>query len=82
LSVAQPENWTPTYASFATDRYRLPLGVQVTVISSADAYLLILRDRMRMEPRLLREYNKIKRHAAAGGPSPYWQAKSNDLKLG
>jgi GrpB-like predicted nucleotidyltransferase (UPF0157 family) len=76
LRVAQPANWTPTYASFATDRYRLPLGVQVTVIGSADDYLLILRERMLTEPELLREYTELKRRAAASGATAYWEAKN------
>jgi GrpB-like predicted nucleotidyltransferase (UPF0157 family) len=80
LRVAQPENWTPTYASFSTDRYLLPLGVQLTVIGSADDYLLMLRERMLARPELLREYNKRKLRAAANGASAYWDAKDAFLQ--
>jgi GrpB-like predicted nucleotidyltransferase (UPF0157 family) len=76
--VAQPDNWTATFASFSTDRYPLPLGVQVTVIGSADDVLLSLRDRMRSEPDLLRRYDERKVSAAPRGQSAYWEAK-NDL---
>src|SRR5262245_49118787 len=50
LAVAQPENWTPTFASFAADAYQLPLGVQVTVVGSDSDFLLALRDRLRADP--------------------------------
>lgn len=76
--VAQPDNWTAAFASFSTDRYPLPLGVQVTVIGSADDFLLSLRDRMRADPELLRKYDDHKVRAAPRGHSAYWEAK-NDL---
>jgi GrpB-like predicted nucleotidyltransferase (UPF0157 family) len=58
------------------DRYSLPLGIQVTVIGSADDYLLALRDRMLAQPDLLREYDKRKLRAAARGAAAYWDAKN------
>ena len=78
--VAQPDNWTATFASFSTDRYPLPLGVQVTVIGSADDFLLSLRDRMRSEPDLLRKYDDRKLSAAPRGQSAYWEAKNAVLQ--
>jgi GrpB-like predicted nucleotidyltransferase (UPF0157 family) len=78
--VAQYEDWTPTYASFSTDRYELPLGVQVTVKGSVDDFLLDLRDRMRSDSELLRRYDEIKLHAATRGPDAYWAAKNDFLK--
>ncbi len=78
--VAQFANWTPTYASFSSDRYELPLGIQVTVSGSADDFLLDLRDRMRSEPELLRRYDEIKLGAATRGPDAYWEAKNDFLK--
>src|SRR4051794_39704823 len=30
FDVAQPQNWTPEFASFSTDSYPLPFGIQVT----------------------------------------------------
>jgi GrpB-like predicted nucleotidyltransferase (UPF0157 family) len=80
LTIAQPENWTSTFASFSAAGYPLPLGVQVTVIRSADDFLLSLRDRMRSDPDLLRRYDQAKVTAAAAGAEAYWQAKDRVLK--
>jgi GrpB-like predicted nucleotidyltransferase (UPF0157 family) len=75
LEIAQPANWTPTFASFSAPGYALPLGVQVTVIGSAGDFLLALRDRLRADPELLRRYDELKARAAAGGADAYWQSK-------
>jgi len=80
LAVAQPENWSATFASFAADGYALPLGVQVTAIGSADDFLLALRDRMRADPELLRRYDEAKLSAAARGREAYWAAKDRLLR--
>ena len=79
-AVAQPENWTPTFASFGTDAYELPLGVQVTVLGSEDDFLLGLRDRMRGDPGLAARYDAVKAEAAPLGPDAYWQAKDRFLR--
>jgi GrpB-like predicted nucleotidyltransferase (UPF0157 family) len=62
-AVHQPENWTPTYASFvdsaATDP---PIGVQLVVTGSADDALFgPFRDALIRDPRLLSDYNALKR---------------------
>ena len=80
FAVAQPENWTPTFASFASDSYALPLGIQVTVIGSADDYLLALHDRIRTSPDLVRAYDDVKVDAAPHGRTAYWEAKNAFLK--
>jgi len=80
LAIAQPENWTPTFASFSAPGYALPLGIQVTVIGSAGDFLLALRDRLRADPDLLRRYDELKAEAAAGGVDAYWQAKDRFLQ--
>jgi GrpB-like predicted nucleotidyltransferase (UPF0157 family) len=80
LAVAQPENWTPTFASFSAPGYELPLGVQVTVLGSAGDFLIALRDRLRTDPELLRRYDELKARAAAGGADAYWQAKNRFLQ--
>lgn len=80
FDVAQHENWTPTFSSFLTDRYSLPLGIQVTVIGSESDFLLALRDRMLTEPDLLREYDERKLRAAARGAAAYWEAKNSFLQ--
>jgi GrpB-like predicted nucleotidyltransferase (UPF0157 family) len=73
--VAQPENWTKTFASFACDGYELPLGVQLTQIDSASDFLLPLRDRMRSDHALLLQYDNCKLLAAPHGADEYWRAK-------
>jgi GrpB-like predicted nucleotidyltransferase (UPF0157 family) len=80
LTVAQPENWSETFASFSAKGYELPLGVQVTVIDSKDDFLLPLRNRMRADPSLLRRYNDIKVAAALEGAEAYWKAKDEILR--
>jgi len=80
LAIAQPENWTSTFASFSADGYPLPLGVQVTVIGSPDDFLLALRDRFRRDPELLRRYDEVKLAAAGAGSDAYWQAKDEFLR--
>lgn len=74
--VAQPENWTPTFASFAADR----LGIQVTAIGSADDFLLYLRDRLVADPELRARYDEVKAEAAPAGPDAYWRAKDAFLR--
>jgi GrpB-like predicted nucleotidyltransferase (UPF0157 family) len=74
--VAQPQNWTPTFASFATGE----LGVQVTAAGSDDDYLLYLRDRLRDDPGLRARYDAVKAEAAPGGPDAYWRAKDAFLR--
>lgn len=78
--VAQPENWTPTFASFAAQGYPLPLGIQLTAIGSDDDFLLALRDRMRNDPDLLLRYDEVKRAAAPAGADAYWEAKNAFLR--
>jgi GrpB-like predicted nucleotidyltransferase (UPF0157 family) len=80
FDVAQHKNWTPSFASFSTDRYSLPLGIQLTVIGSGGDFLLALRDRMLARPDLLREYDKRKLGAAALGAAAYWDAKNSFLQ--
>ena len=80
LTPAQPENWSESFASFSTDAYDLPLGVQVTTIGSKDDFLLALRDRMRADPSLVRRYDEIKASAASDGADAYWHAKDAFLR--
>lgn len=80
FAIAQPQNWTPTFASFTADRYQLPLGIQVTATGSADDFLLSLRDTLRLHPDLLRRYDEAKLDSAGAGAEIYWQAKDRVLK--
>ena len=62
-AVHQPENWTPTYASFAdAAAHDPPVGVQLAVAGSADdARFGPFRDALIAEPALLARYNALKR---------------------
>lgn len=80
FQIAQAESWSPTFASFSTERYPLPLGIQVTVLGSKDDYLLALCERMHAQPEVLREYDDHKLRAAARGATAYWNAKNQFLQ--
>jgi GrpB-like predicted nucleotidyltransferase (UPF0157 family) len=62
-AVHQPENWTPTLASFACDSPGdPPVGVQVVVAGSSDDALFgPFRDALIRDPGLLADYNALKR---------------------
>ncbi len=77
--VAQPDNWSETFASFADPARALPVGLQVTVIGSHDDFLVPLRDLMRTDADLRHEYERCKRDAAGLGPDGYWAAKNELL---
>ena len=61
-AVHQPENWTPTYASFADPAASdPPVGVQLAVAGSTDDALFgPFRDALIADPALLAEYNTLK----------------------
>ena len=80
FDIAQPQNWTGTFASFSDTRHGFPLGIQVTVIGSDDDFLVDLRDRLRTDPETRHEYDKIKRANAGAGRDAYWQAKDEFLR--
>jgi GrpB-like predicted nucleotidyltransferase (UPF0157 family) len=80
FDIAQPGNWSPTFASFSDPLRALPVGLQVTVIGSPDDFLVALRDRMRADAELRHEYDRVKRDAAALGPDGYWAAKNTFLE--
>jgi len=78
--VAQPDNWSPTYASFSDPSHDLPVGLQVTVVGSSDDFLVDLRDLMRADAQLRRDYDGVKSGAASLGPDGYWAAKNDFLE--
>jgi GrpB-like predicted nucleotidyltransferase (UPF0157 family) len=61
-AVHQPENWTPTYASFSDpEAADPPVGVQLAVKGSPDDALFgPFREAMMSDPALLAEYNALK----------------------
>ena len=75
--VHQPENWTPTYASFvdpaAVDP---PVGVQVAVRGSDDDLLFgPFREAMIADPALLDAYNRLKLERDGEDYARYTEAK-------
>jgi len=78
---AQPQNWTATFASFAGSSIDgLPVGVQLFAAGSeSEAVFLPLRDRLRSDPTLLEEYNRLKREHEGLDRETYWQAKDRFL---
>src|SRR5262249_28551020 len=62
--MAQPHNWTESFASFSDTSRALPVGLQVTVLGSRDDFLVPLRDLMRRDAALRERYDRVKRDAA------------------
>lgn len=60
-AVDQPENWTPTFASFSDPRaVAPPVGLQLVVDGSADDALFgPFRDALAGDPAMLAEYNAL-----------------------
>lgn len=79
FDIAQPDNWTATYASFSDASRALPVGLQVSVVGSSDDFLVALRDLMRADSDLRHAYDRVKRDAAPLGSDGYWRAKNDFL---
>ena len=56
--INQPENWSNGFASFKDDTRNL--GIQLTVIDSADDYFVAQRDYLRSHPEKVSELNLLK----------------------
>ena len=80
--VHQPENWTPTYASFTdSETGDPPVGVQLVVRDSPDDLLFVaLRDLLRSDPGLLATYNAFKREHEGASYEAYTEAKERFWK--
>jgi GrpB-like predicted nucleotidyltransferase (UPF0157 family) len=76
-AIHQPENWTPTYASFIDpEAGDPPVGVQLVVRGSPDDRLFIgLRDLLRSDAELLAAYNDFKRAHEGATYEDYADAK-------
>ena len=57
-NINQPNNWTENFASFKDDS--IDLGIQLTVIDSADDHFIKQRDFLNSNPEKVLELNKIK----------------------
>ncbi|HMG25407.1 MAG TPA: GNAT family N-acetyltransferase [Acidimicrobiia bacterium] len=80
FDIAQPRNWSGTFASFSDTRRGVPIGIQVTVTGSDDDVLVDVRERMRADPELRRHYDETKRANAQSGRAAYWHAKDEFLR--
>jgi GrpB-like predicted nucleotidyltransferase (UPF0157 family) len=81
-AVHQPDNWTPTYASF-TDREAddPPVGVQLVVGGSHDDALFgPFRRAMIADPELLAAYNALKRRYDGSDYDTYTDAKAEFIQ--
>ncbi len=67
LEIHQPENWSPTLASFtAPAEDGIDVGVQLVPEGSADERLFVgWRDRLRADPELRARYDELKRRHQA-----------------
>ena len=79
FDVHQPENWSPTFASFsAGEREGIPVGVQLAAAGSRDdRQFTFLRDLLRERPDLLERLNALKRSHDGGDAEAYWRAKQD-----
>lgn len=81
-AVHQPDNWTPTYASFADPQATdLPVGVQLAVAGSTDDELFgQFRDALISDPALLAGYNALKLAHAGEEYELYTAAKGEFIE--
>jgi GrpB-like predicted nucleotidyltransferase (UPF0157 family) len=77
LEIHQPENWSPTLASFtAPSEDGIDPGVQLVSAGSPDEHLFVgWRDRLRADPELRARYDALKRRHQDGGMEAYRAAK-------
>jgi GrpB-like predicted nucleotidyltransferase (UPF0157 family) len=81
-TIHQPENWSPTFASFldaeATDP---PVGVQLVVAGSeAEALFEPFLEGPREDPELLAEYKSLKRRLDGSDYEPYTREKGEFIE--
>ena len=77
FAIHQPENWTPTLASFtAPPEDGVDVGVQLVPAGSADErHFVGWRDRLRADPELRARYDELKRRHQAEDMNAYRAAK-------
>jgi GrpB-like predicted nucleotidyltransferase (UPF0157 family) len=80
--VHQPENWSPTLASFtAPSEDGIDVGVQLVSAGSPDErYFVGWRDRLRADPELRAGYDELKRRHRDGGMDAYRAAKEKLIR--
>jgi GrpB-like predicted nucleotidyltransferase (UPF0157 family) len=82
FQVHQPENWSPTLASFtAPSEDGIDVGVQLVPAGSPDERDFVgWRDRLRADPDLRARYDELKRRHRADGMDAYRAAKERLIR--
>jgi GrpB-like predicted nucleotidyltransferase (UPF0157 family) len=82
FQVHQPENWSPTLASFtAPSEDGVDIGVQLVPAGSPDERAFVgWRDRLRADPDLRARYDELKRRHQADGMNAYRAAKERLIR--
>jgi GrpB-like predicted nucleotidyltransferase (UPF0157 family) len=82
VRVHQPENWSPTLASFtAPSEDGIDVGVQLVPAGSADELHFVgWRDRLRADPELRARYDELKRSHQGDGIDAYRAAKERLIR--
>ncbi|HEX3359749.1 MAG TPA: GrpB family protein [Solirubrobacterales bacterium] len=77
FQIHQPENWSPTLASFiAPSEDGIGVGVQLVPAGSPDERSFVgWRDRLRADPELRARYDELKQRHQADGMDAYRAAK-------
>jgi GrpB-like predicted nucleotidyltransferase (UPF0157 family) len=77
FAIHQPENWSPTLASFtAPSEDGIDVGVQLVPADSTDErHFVGWRDRLRADPELRARYDEVKRRHQDDGIDAYRAAK-------
>jgi GrpB-like predicted nucleotidyltransferase (UPF0157 family) len=80
--IHQPENWSPTLASFvAPPEDGIDVGVQLVPAGSPDERTFVgWRDRLRADPELRARYDDLKRRHHDGGMDAYRAAKEQLIR--
>ena len=80
-AVAQPNNWTDAFASFKDDdSFKLPLGVQLTIIDSPLDHFVKRTKILTQNSKLSREYDDLKRKYEGKDMGDYRAAKHSFLE--
>lgn len=79
--VAQPHNWTDTFASFKDDSGEIPVGIQLVVNGGAEDVMFRRHQALLKGDAALRQaYNALKQRFEGRSGDDYWQAKDAFFK--
>ncbi len=83
FEIHQPENWSPTLASFtAPSEVGIDVGVQLVPAGSPDErYFVAWRDHLRADPDLRARYDALKLRHQADGMDAYRAAKERLIRV-